>query len=132
MFRRAILLLVPLLGVAEQQPPSLSGTSWAASYYYYHEDWNFVSADSVAIRSGQWGWSIPVDPALINADRLYLGDPDVVAYHREGDHLILDVHGDGAMDTLSWDGERFESNWMYTYGHVVLERGGNSDCRQHD
>ena len=110
----------------------LPGTTWAASYYHYHEDWTFVSADSVAIRTGQWGWSMPVDPKLIAEDSLYLGDPEVVAYRLEGDHLTLDVHGDGGMDTLTWDGERFVSTWMYTYGHVVLIQDGNADCQMHD
>jgi hypothetical protein len=121
-----------LLATPPARLPILPGTTWAASYYHYHEDWTFVSVESVAIRSGQWGWSMPVDPKLIDADSLYLGDPEVVAYRLLGDHLTLDLHGDGGMDTLTWDGERFVSNWMYTYGHVVLSKGGNPDCRMHD
>lgn len=119
-------------GLSSRPGHDRTSTTWAANYYHYHEDWTFVSVDSVAIRTGQWGWSMPVDPKLISADSLYLGDPEVVAYRLEGDHLTLDVHGDGGMDTLTWDGERFVSNWMYTYGHVVLIQGGNADCRMHD
>lgn len=128
-------LTVALLGGrwAEEHRPDLPGTTWAASYYHYHEDWTFVSADSVAIRSGQWGWSVPVDPKLIDADSLYLGDPEVFLYRFDGQRLI--VHGlysDNEQDTLTWDGERFRSNWMFTYGQVVLTQGGNADCRMHD
>lgn len=113
--------------------PSLAGTTWAASYYHYHEDWSFVSMDSVAIRYGQWDWSMPVDPKLIDEDSLYLGDADVHHYRFDGDQLIVQgAYGANEQDTLTWDGERFVSNWMYTYGHVVLEQGGNADCRMHD
>ena len=119
-----------LTALPAQQPPSLPGTTWAASYYHYHEDWTFVSADSVAIRSGQWGWSMPADPKLIDADSLYLGEADMFRYSFDGIQLILD--GSEEQDTLTWDGERFVSNWMYTYGHVVLIQGGNADCQMHD
>lgn len=119
-----------LTALPAQQQPSLPGTTWAASYYYYHEDWTFVSADSVAIRIGQWGWSMPVDPKLIDADSLYLGEPEVFRYRFDGIQLIVD--GSEEQDTLTWDGERFVSNWMYTYGHVVLIQGGNADCQMHD
>lgn len=132
----AVLPLLTLLssGVArEHQPPSLPGTTWAASFYHYHEDWTFISADSVAIRSGQWGWSMPVDPKLIDADSLYLGDPEVFRYRLDGPQLIVhERYGANAEDTLIWDGERFRSNWMFTYGRVVLFPGGNADCVMHE
>ncbi len=129
MFHLALLFA----GHPGQRSPTLPGTTWAASFYHYHEDWTFVSADSVAIRTGQWGWSMPVDPKLISADSLYLGDPDVFRYRFDGDQLI--VHGrysGNEQDTLAWDGEHFRSNWMFTYGRVVLTQGGNADCRMHD
>jgi hypothetical protein len=92
-----------------------------------------VSADSVEVRSGQWGWSLPVDPASISQDSLYLSDPHVVHYWVDGPLLIVDglFPGSGS-DTLAWDGEHYRSNWMYTYGQVLLVRGGNPDCGMHD
>lgn len=128
-------ITIALLTMADQagRPPTLPGTTWAASFYHYHEDWTFVSADSVSIRSGQWGWSMPVDPKLIHEDSLCLGDPEMFRYRFDGTQLI--VHGRyraNEEDTLTWDGERFRSNWMFTYGHVVLTQGGNADCRLHD
>ena len=111
----------------------LTGTTWAASYYHYHEDWTFVSADSVAIRTGQLGWSMPVDPKLISEDSLYLGDPEVFGYRFDGTQFIVNGRcRANEQDTLTWDGERFVSNWMYTYRHVVLIQGGNADCQMHD
>ena len=113
--------------------PTLTGTTWAASYYHYHEDWTFLSTDSVVIRSGEWGWSFQgITDVPVSSDSLYMSDPEVIAYRLQGDHLTLDLHGDGGTDTLTWDGERFVSNWMYTYGHVVLIEGGNADCRMHE
>ncbi len=132
-FGIAVCLTLPGKSLQDGTPPSLPGTTWAASYYHYHEEWTFLSADSVAIRSGQWGWSMPVDPKLISPDSLYLGDPEVFHYRFDGQRLI--VHGgysDNEQDTLTWDGERFRSNWTFTYGHVVLIRGGNTECRKHD
>lgn len=136
MNRWPVLSMLTLLssgGADPQHPPTLPGTTWTASYYHYHEDWTFVSTDSVAIRTGQWGWSMPVDPKLIDPDSLYLGDPELFRYHLEGARLI--VHGryrENEQDTLTWDGERFRSNWMFTYGHVVLFPTGNADCRMHE
>ena len=129
----SVIALVLLVAAGGQHPPSLAGTTWAASYYHYHEDWTFLSADRVTIRSGQWGWSMPVDPKLIDQDSLYLSDPEALGYRFDGALLIVHDRYDGRKeDTLTWDGERFRSNWMFTYGHVVLIQGGNADCRMHD
>lgn len=127
-------LLVLLAGrPPDEHLPKLPGTTWAASYYHYHEDWTFMSADSVAIRSGQWGWSMPVDPKSISSDSLYLGDAEVFRYRLDGAHLIVLGRFEGnVQDSLTWDGERFRSNWTFTYGRVVLTPGGNADCGMHD
>jgi hypothetical protein len=97
------------------QRPVLPGTSWAASQNHYHKDWTFLSADSVAIRFGQWGWSMRMDPAVIARDSLHLSDPNVVHYRMDADQLIVHgAYGSNERDTLTWDGERFVSNWTYT------------------
>ncbi|MEO8067348.1 MAG: hypothetical protein ABI599_06615 [Flavobacteriales bacterium] len=127
--------------LAAVQPPAghsdpgqisdLTGTRWAASYY--HEDWDFISADTVVIRSGQWGWSMPADTSLISRDSLYVDDSGRYGYRWNGLHLIVADLFEGwtGPDTLTWDGGGFLSNWIYAYGHVNLVQGGNEDCRMH-
>jgi hypothetical protein len=128
--------LAALLGNARSatpEVPELPGTTWAASYYYYHEDWHFLSADTVAVSAGQWGWSFQgATDAPVTADGLYMWGPDPLHYRIAGPHLIVDRYAEGAADTLTWDGEVFRSDRMLTYGHVVLLRGGNADCRLHE
>ena len=107
-------------GIATDPPKDLVGTRWAASYYYYHEDWDFVSRDSVDVCSGQWGWSMPVDPSLIDPDSLYLGC-ERISYRSMDPLLILHRWENGAgPDTFTWRDGAFRSNRMFTYGHVVL------------
>lgn len=113
-------------------PRDLAGTRWAASYYNYHEDWDFVSRDSVDVCSGQWGWSMPVDPSLIDPDSLYLGC-ERTAYQLVDSLLILHRWENGAApDTFTWREGAFRSNWMFTYGHVVLMPWPIEDCSKHD
>lgn len=113
-------------------PRDLAGTRWAASYYYYHEDWDFVSRDSVDVCSGQRGWSMPVDPSLIDQDNLYLGC-ERKAYRLVDSLLILHRWVSSAEpDTFTWRDGAFRSNWMFTYGHVVLQPWPIADCSKHD
>lgn len=119
-------------GIATDPPKDLVGTRWAASYYYYHEDWDFVSRDSVEVCSGQWGWSMPVDPSLIDPDSLYLGC-ERISYRSMDPLLILRRWENGAgPDTFTWRDGAFRSNRMFTYGHVVLMPWPIEDCSKHD
>ena len=114
-------------------PTDLTGTKWAASYYHYHEDWYFVSPDSVEVCSGQWGWSMPVDPTLISQDSLYIGCGGRHAYQQKDSLLIVHALFEaGVADTFTWRGDAFVSNWTYTNGHVVLMPWPDMNCRWHD
>ena len=84
-------------------------------------------------RSADTPLKTPVEiVGFIAPDSLYLGDATSTAYRLDGARLILELDGDGRADTLTWNGERYVSNWLYTYGPVVLEPGGNQDCLRHD
>lgn len=118
--------------IATGPPRDLAGTRWAASYFHYHEYWDFVSPDSVDVCFGQWGWSMPVDPSLIDPDSLYLGC-ERTAYRAVDSLLILDRRKNGAgPDTFTWRDGAFRSNWMFTYGRVVLMPWPIEDCSKHD
>lgn len=116
--------------IAPASAPRLAGSKWTSSYYYYHEDWTFVSADSVAIRWGQWGWSMPIDTGMPE-DSLYLTDPETLAYQFDGDWLLLSIGASAGVDSFRWDDGRFVSKETYTYGNVVLTPGPNTDCKRH-
>ena len=56
---------------------------------------------------------------------------EVLHYRAEGPYVIIDRFPGRPEDTLTWDGQYFVSNWEFTYGHVVLQPGGDLNCHRH-
>lgn len=76
---------------------------------------------------------MPVDPALISQDSLFIGCGGRSAYLHKDSLLIVHALFEGSVaDTFTWRGDAFVSNWMYTYGHVVLMPWPDMNCRWHD
>lgn len=56
----------------------LKGTQWSSDFYYYHNDYFFLTDSTGFSRDGQYLWSAPVDSALYNNSR-----DSIIFFNRE-------------------------------------------------
>ncbi len=111
--------------------PSLSESVWASEFYYYHNQYFFLTDSTGYSRDGQLAWSCPIDTTAlqISGDSILYGDNDTFKYSLIDTVLTIKYqspNSDGTFYTRVFHRRQsdsaFVSNYEYTYGKEVLYR----------
>lgn len=62
---------------AKNVPSSLSGTNWTARFYYYHNNYKFLTDSTGIFEAGRVAWSCPVDTVALGipGNKILYNDP---------------------------------------------------------